>query len=225
MKPLIAVVDDEPDILELISFHLKNAHFDVRTFTDGKGLYEFLKGGYPQLLILDLMLPDMDGFEICRNLKADERYSELPIIMLTAKSEEMDKVLGLELGADDYITKPFSPKELIARVRAVLRRKERKERKQYIEIGSLKIDTERYEVTVNGRKIDLTPTEFKLLRILSENEGRVFTRDQLLDYLWGTEKVVIDRTIDVHIHHLRKKLGKAGNLIKNLSGVGYKIER
>ncbi len=225
MKQLIAVVDDEPDILELLSVHLQNAGFEVKTFTEGKTLFQFLNTHIPQLIILDLMLPDIDGLEICRNLRVDKKFTDIPIIMLTARGDETDRVLGLELGADDYIIKPFSPKELVARVRAVLRRKEKKDIKQIIEIGSVKINLEKHEVTVKGKKVDLTPTEFKILKILSENEGRVFTRDELLDNLWGAEKTVVDRTIDVHIRHLREKLGQAGSLIKNLRGVGYKIER
>ncbi len=225
MKQLIAVVDDEPDILELVSLHLQNAGFDVRTFTEGKPFYQFLNNHIPQLIVLDLMLPDTDGLEICRAMKSDKKFSDVPIIMLTAKGEETDKVVGLELGADDYVTKPFSPKELVARVRALLRRKERKETRPIIELGNIKIDMEKYEVTVNRKKVDLTPTEFKILKVLSENEGKVFTRDELLDNLWGREKTVVDRTIDVHIRHLRDKLGQAGSLIKNIRGIGYKIER
>lgn len=225
MNKLIAVVDDEVDILELLSLHLQKAgYYDVKTFTEGEQLYQFLNNHIPRLIILDLMLPDMDGFEICRNLKSEKKFSDIPVIMLTAKGEETDKVVGLELGADDYITKPFSPKELVARVRAVLRRKEKRP-ESAIEIGNIMIDLEKYKVSIKGKKIELTPTEFKILKILSENEGKVFTRDELLDNLWGAEKTVIDRTIDVHIKHLRKKLGPAGHLIKNLRGIGYKIER
>lgn len=224
MNKLIAVVDDEPDILELLSLHLKKSGFEVKTFTEGKFLYEFLRNHIPQLIILDLMLPDIDGLEICKTLKSHKKFSDIPLIMLTAKSEETDKVIGLELGADDYITKPFSPKELVARVRAILRRKERKEPEPTMVIGNMKIDLEKYEVRIKDKKIDLTQTEFKILKILSENAGKVFTRDELLDKLWGTEKTVIDRTIDVHIKHLREKLGSKGNLIKNVRGIGYKIE-
>lgn len=224
MSRLIAVVDDEVDILELLSLHLQKAGYDVKTFTDGKSFFQFLNNHIPQLIILDIMLPDTDGFEICKNLKSDKKFSGIPIIMLTAKAEETDKVVGLELGADDYITKPFSPKEFVARVRAVLRRREKRP-EPAIEIGNIKIDLEKYEVTVKGKKVELTPTEFNLLKILSENEGKVFTRDELLDNLWGAEKTVIDRTIDVHIKHLREKLGLAGHLIKNVRGIGYKIER
>lgn len=225
MSKLIAIVDDEPDILELVSLHLKKSGFETREFLNPMDFLDFIKDTTPDLLIIDLMLPDTDGFDICRFLQKDEKYSSIPIIMLTAKSEETDKILGLELGADDYITKPFSPRELVARVRAVLRRKEEKKETEKIEVGGiLTIDLEKYNVAVNGRKIALTSTEFRILKQLSLKQGRVFTREQILDYLWGREKAVVDRTIDVHIKNLRDKLGKAGRLIKNLRGIGYKIE-
>ena len=225
MSKLIAIVDDEQDILELVSLHLKKAGFETREFLSPMDFLNFVKDRNPDLLILDLMLPDTDGFDICRFLQKDEKYSSIPIIMLTAKSEETDKVLGLELGADDYITKPFSPRELVARVRAVLRRKEEKKETEKIKVGEiLTIDLEKYNVAVNGKKIALTSTEFRILKQLSLKKGRVFTREQILDYLWGREKAVVDRTIDVHIKNLRDKLGKAGRFIKNLRGVGYKIE-
>jgi two-component system phosphate regulon response regulator PhoB/two-component system alkaline phosphatase synthesis response regulator PhoP len=187
--------------------------------------YKSLQAEAPDLIILDLMLPDVDGFEVCKYLKNHEKYSFIPIIMLTAKAEETEKVLGLELGADDYVTKPFSPRELVARVKAVLRRQGHKIESKRIEIkGILKIDLEKYEVEVKGKKIDLTPTEFKILNLLIAKAGRIYSRDQILDHLWGKEKFVIDRTVDVHIRHLREKLGHAGQFIKNVRGVGYKFE-
>jgi two-component system phosphate regulon response regulator PhoB/two-component system alkaline phosphatase synthesis response regulator PhoP len=171
------------------------------------------------------MLPDADGLEICKDLKKKDQYSSIPIIMLTAKGEEMDKILGLELGADDYVTKPFSPKELVARVKAVLRRQKKEEEPAKLEVGDiLTIHPEKHEVYVGKKKIDLTSTEFRILYFLSSRRGWVFTRDQILDYLWGQEKAVVDRTIDVHIKHLREKLGKASHFIKNIRGVGYKLE-
>ncbi len=226
MKELIAIIDDEPDIVELVSLHLKKAGFKVRGFFDAKSFYQFLNKETPELIILDLMLPDIDGIEICKYLKANERYSLIPIIMLTAKGEESDKILGLELGADDYVTKPFSPRELVARVKAVLRRRSLShDEKKIIKIDDLlKIDLQKYEVYVNEKKVNLTTTEFKILEILSKKRGWVFSRDQLLNYLWGNEKIVIDRTIDVHIKHLRDKLGPAGKFIKNVRGIGYKLE-
>uniref|UniRef100_A0A7C6A9I0 Response regulator n=1 Tax=candidate division WOR-3 bacterium TaxID=2052148 RepID=A0A7C6A9I0_UNCW3 len=224
MNKLIAVVDDEPDILELVSLHLKNAGFRVKEFLDGESFYRFLDTQIPDLLILDLMLPDIDGLEICKYLKRKEELAEIPIIMLTAKSEETDKLLGLELGADDYVTKPFSPKELVARVRAVLRRQKQKVENKKIEIGNiLVIDPQKFEVFVEGEKIELTTTEFKILQLLASKIGWIYNREQILDYLWGKEKVVLDRTVDVHIKNLRTKLGKAGKFIKNIRGVGYKL--
>jgi two-component system phosphate regulon response regulator PhoB/two-component system alkaline phosphatase synthesis response regulator PhoP len=171
------------------------------------------------------MLPDADGIDICKQLKKDERFSSIPIIMLTAKGEETDKILGLELGADDYITKPFSPKELASRVKAVLRRQFNRKESGKIEIGDiLEIEPQKYEVYLEGKKVDLTTTEFRILHLLASNEGRVFKRDQLLDYLWGEEKAILDRTIDVHIAHLREKLKKASKFIKNIRGIGYKLQ-
>jgi len=225
MSKLIAIIDDEPDILELVSLHLEKAGFEVKGFPDGKTFFKSLKKRLPDLIVLDLMLPGEDGFDICKYLKKDDKTSYIPIIMLTAKSEETDKVLGLELGADDYVTKPFSPRELTARLKAVLRRKERKEKADRIKIGNiLEIDLKKFEVMVSSRKIDLTSTEFRILQFLASRPGWVFKRDQILEYLWGEEKIVLDRTIDVHIANLREKLGKAKTLVKNIRGVGYKLE-
>jgi two-component system phosphate regulon response regulator PhoB/two-component system alkaline phosphatase synthesis response regulator PhoP len=225
MNRLIAIVDDEPDIVELVTLHLGKAGFNVKGFLDAESFTTFLDAQAPDLIILDLMLPDTDGLEICKLIKRREKFSSIPIIMLTAKAEETDKVLGLELGADDYVTKPFSPKELVARVKAVLRRKVQQEVTGKIEIGEvLTIDLEKYEVAVKGKKIELTSTEFKILQLLATRKGFVFSRDTILDYLWGQEKAVIDRTVDVHIRHLREKLGEAAHLIKNLRGIGYKLE-
>ena len=170
------------------------------------------------------MLPDADGIEICKYLKSNQEFSSIPVIMLTARADETDKVLGLELGADDYVTKPFSPRELVARVKAVLRRKTQDSGKK-IKIGDiLLIDLNKFQAFVENKKIDLTPTEFRILKILASKKGWVFTRDQILDHLWGHDKVVLDRTIDVHIKNLREKLGEAAKFIKNVRGVGYKIE-
>lgn len=224
MKKLIAVIDDEPDILELVCLHLRRVGFEVRKFLNAHSFFKFLRDDMPDLIILDLMLPDADGIEICKYLKSEREFSAIPIIMLTARAEETDKVLGLEIGADDYITKPFSPRELVARVKAILRRKV-PPHEEVIEIGDiLKIDPQKFEVYVKGKKVELTPTEFKILKCLTEKKGWVFTREQILNYLWGEERAVLDRTIDVHIKNLREKLGKAGRLIKNVRGVGYKIE-
>lgn len=222
---LIAVIDDEQDILELVSTHLDRTGFKSKEFSDAKTFLEFIEKQIPELVILDIMLPDMDGYEICKYLKSHDNFSSIPVIMLTAKGEEVDKIVGLELGADDYVTKPFSPRELIARVKAVLRRQEQKCSTKRREISDiLLIDLDKYEVFVEGKKIDLTTTEFRILEILSSRKGFVYTRDKLLDNLWGREKAVLDRTIDVHIKNLREKLGKAGKFIKNIRGVGYKLD-
>jgi DNA-binding response OmpR family regulator len=224
MNSMIAVVDDEPDIIHLVSIHLKKAGFAVEGYLDGDSFLKTLASTRPNLIILDLMLPGLDGYEICRMLKRDSQYAGIPIIMLTAKDHEADKVEGLEIGADDYVTKPFSPKELLARVRAVLRRAE-PGKTDLISIGdSIVIDTERFEVRVKDETIILTPVEFKILVLLAQNRGKVFTRDRILDHLWGNEKAVLDRTVDVHIKNLRDKLGTSGEIIRNVRGVGYKLQ-
>jgi two-component system phosphate regulon response regulator PhoB/two-component system alkaline phosphatase synthesis response regulator PhoP len=225
MEKLIAVVDDEDDIRELVSVNLKKAGFKIKEFSDADLLIKSLSKAVPDLIILDIMMPGTDGLEACKYLKKDERYSSIPIIMLTAKMDEADKVVGLELGADDYVTKPFSPRELTARVKAVLRRKATaSEAPELMEIGGITMDLQKHEVLVKGKKTELTATEFKILQILTSKKEHVLSREQILDNLWGNEKVVVDRTIDVHIKHLREKLGPAGKMIKNVRGVGYKIE-
>ncbi len=235
MNKLIAIIDDEPDIVELVSIHLKKAMFKVIGFSDAEGLYRFLGLSdehyqdsiqIPDLIILDLMLPDADGIEICKNLKQRNDYSFIPIIMLTAKGEETDKILGLEFGADDYVTKPFSPRELVARVKAILRRQQKIDESKTFDIGGmLLVDVEKHEVTVEGQKVELTSTEFRILKLFISNKSKVFSRYDILDHLWGDEKIVLDRTIDVHIKNLREKLNKAGSFIKNIRGIGYKLEK
>ncbi|MFA7625729.1 MAG: response regulator transcription factor [Candidatus Kapaibacterium sp.] len=221
----IVVVDDEPDIIELLNIHITKAGFKVKSFEDAAGLFKYLKNNTPDLFILDLMLPDADGFEICKYLRKEEKFSSIPVIMLTARVDEFDKVLGLELGADDYVTKPFSPRELMARIKAVLRRDEKIVKTKVIKIADiLTIDLQKYEVVVHDNKIELTNTEFKILRLLVERRGWVYSREQILDYLGTTEKGVLDRTIDVHIKNLREKLNEAGKLIKNIRGIGYKLD-
>lgn len=224
MDRIIAVVDDEDDIRELIAVNLKKAGYKSKEYTDGKAFLRSLSKSMPDAVILDLMMPGLDGVEVCRSLRADERYRELPVIMLTAKAEEADRVLGLEMGADDYVTKPFSPRELTARVKAVLRRKKPQEEEKVVAFGDVIIDSNRHEVTVKGKPAKLTATEFKILKILSLKRGWVFSREQILDSLWGNEKTVVDRTIDVHVKHLREKLGSAGSMIINVRGAGYKLE-
>lgn len=224
MPPLIAALDDESDILELLKITLEKAGFRFAGFEDAEGLYRFLDREKPDLLLLDLMLPDMDGLDVCRQLRKTEKLASVPIIMLTAKGDESDKVVGLELGADDYLTKPFSVKELIARIRAVLRRPGTVESTRRITVGALVLDLDKFEAVVGGDKVELTATEFRILQFLASRRGRVFTRDQILDFLWGHEKAVVDRTVDVHIRNLREKLGPSATLVKNIRGVGYKVE-
>ncbi len=225
LKQLIAVVDDEPDIVELVSLHLKRAGFEVKGYLEAGYFLKSIASKKPDLIILDLMLPDADGLDVCKYLKKEDEYSAIPIVMLTAKGTETDKILGLELGADDYVTKPFSPNELVARVKAVLRRPSQEREDERIEIGNiLVIHPLKHEVYVGGEKVSLTLSEFKILHLLATKKGWVFTRNQILDYLWGEEKAVLDRTVDVHINHLREKLAKAARFIKNVRGVGYKLE-
>ena len=225
MNKIIAILDDEEDILELISIHLKKAGYQPYGFTEPKELFNFLNEKTPALILLDLMLPGSDGMEICKKIKNNPDYQDISIIIVTAKDEEFDKVLGLEFGADDYITKPFSTRELVARVKAVLRRNVSKNSFKKININDLiTLDLGRHQVLVDTKQIELTFTEFNILKILSLNKGIVISRANLLDKLWGNDKIVSDRTIDVHIRNLRSKLGIAGNMIKSIHGVGYKID-
>ena len=227
MNELIFIVDDEPDILELVSINMAKAGYRAFEFENAAALYCKLPKIKPDLIILDLMLPDESGMDICRRLKSSDDYSNIPIIILSAKSETTDKILGLEFGADDYVTKPFEPRELVARVKAVLRRSTApadKEKRKIIFGDILEVDPNKYEVKVKGEVINLTTTEFKILEQLLKKPGYVSSRDKILDYLWGNEKIVEERTVDVHIKHLRTKMGAAGEFIKNIRGVGYKIE-
>lgn len=224
MASVIAALDDEADILELLKVNLQKAGYRFEGFQDADDLFRYLGRETPALLLLDLMLPETDGLEVCRQIRRSERLAGIPVIMLTAKGDESDKVVGLELGADDYVTKPFSVKELVARIHAVLRRPAGRDAARRIVLGPLVVDLDKFEVAVEGAKVDLTATEFKILQLLASKPGRVFTRDQILDHLWGDEKAVIDRTVDVHIRNLREELGPAASLIKNIRGVGYKVE-
>lgn len=227
MPRVIAILDDEEDILELVRTYLTRAGFMVEDFADPEKFLRYLDRHRPDLILLDLMLPGTDGLEICRYLKRNPDKATIPIIMLTARSQEADRVTGLELGADDYITKPFSLRELEARIKAVLRRQEisaQTSAKKTFAGGMLIIDAEKHEVQVSGRPVELSLSEFKILELLTSRPGRVFSRDQILDYLWGQEKIVIPRTVDVHIRHLRKKLGKFSRLIQSVRGIGYKFE-
>jgi two-component system phosphate regulon response regulator PhoB/two-component system alkaline phosphatase synthesis response regulator PhoP len=224
MARVIAALDDEPDLLELLKVNLRKAGYRFEGFQEAEDLYRYLSREKPRLILLDLMLPGTNGLEVCRHIRRTEGLAGIPIIMLTARGDEADKIVGLELGADDYVTKPFSVKELIARIHAVLRRPGGGETVRRIAVGPLVIDLDKFEVMAGGAKADLTATEFKILQLLASRPGWVFTRDQILDFLWGQEKAVIDRTVDVHIRNLREKLGEAGSLIKNIRSVGYKLE-
>ena len=221
----ILVVDDEADLVELVSYNLKKEGFAVDTASDGETALSKVKKGKYDLIILDLMLPGIQGIELCRTLRAGMKTSGIPIIMLTARSEEVDKILGLEMGADDYMTKPFSPRELAARVKAVLRRfKEKPVIEKIMKIGDIEIDRERYTVTIRGKSVKLSATEFKLLLFLAERRGKVFSRDQLLDAVWRDEAFVEPRTVDVHIRRLRSNIeADPANprYIKTLRGIGY----
>ncbi|MBS4535398.1 response regulator transcription factor [Clostridium sp. D2Q-14] len=226
----ILIVDDEEHIIELIKYNLEKNEYKVITAYDGKEAYEKAIKEMPDLILLDIMLPILDGIEVCKKIKKDEKTEDIPIIMLTAKGEEMDKVIGLEIGADDYITKPFGVRELIARIKAVLRRsknikyQDKNLDNKKIKIDNIIIDIEKHEVTVNNEIKELTLKEFELLAILANNRGKVLSRNYLLDKIWGYEFYGETRTVDVHIRHLRKKLNINNNLIETIRGVGYKIK-
>lgn len=225
-KSRILVVDDEPDLVELVRHHLVREHYDVVTAADGEtGLAE-ARRKLPDLVVLDLMLPGIDGLEVCRRLRSDLRTQHIPIIMLTAKGEESDAVIGLAQGADDYVRKPFGMKELLARIATRLRSAEGKstgDAQKVLRFGDLVIDSVKHEVALAGQAIQMTVTEFKLLRHLVQNKGRAFTRNELLNAVLGQDAYVIDRNVDVHVATLRKKLGAFGANIVTLRGLGYKF--
>ncbi len=224
MPEKILIVDDEEDILTLLEYNLEKAGFKVISANDGPEAIELAKKEKPALIILDIMLPSMEGTEVCKVIKRDNTTSHIPIIMLTAKGEEVDRIVGLELGADDYITKPFSPRELVLRVKAVLKRRDGgEENESTITAGNIKIDVERSVVISNGKHLKLTATEFKLLVELVKARGKVLSRDDLLDKVRGTDYYVTDRTIDTHIRRLREKLGKSAKHIETVRGFGYKF--
>ena len=227
----ILVVDDEASIRELLSFNLKKNGYSVETAADGREA--LAKAAGMDLVLLDIMLPEVDGLEVCRRLKADPQTSGIPIIMLTAKAEEIDRVLGLELGADDYVVKPFSRRVLLARVKAVLRRSAKdsqseKGREETLKIGGLRLDFSSYQAWLHDEPIALTPKEYELLKLLVTNPGRAFTRDELLERIWGYEYYGDTRTVDVHIRHLRAKLKGDENIskaIETVRGIGYRFAR
>jgi len=220
----ILIVEDDKNISKLIRYNLEKSGFQCTVSITGEEALEILDHESIDLVILDIMLPKMDGLSVCREIRQSERLKHLPVIMLTAKGEEVDRVVGLELGADDYMVKPFSPRELILRIKAVLKRKKTPEtRKDIIAIGGICVDIPRHKTMVNDKEIDLTAMEFKLLIVLMESHGRVQTRDNLLADVWGMNSEIYTRTIDTHIKRLRHKLGKEGKSIETIVGVGYKF--
>jgi phosphate regulon transcriptional regulator PhoB len=220
----ILVADDEVDVLNLVTNNLKAAGFNVVKAEDGPSALEQARHALPALIVLDLMLPGLSGLEVCKLLKSEPATKLIPIIMLTAKAEEVDRIVGLELGADDYITKPFSPRELVLRVKSVIRRTNSPgEIDEMLKLGDIQVDRARYEVQIKGKPVEFTATEFKLLTLLMERRGRVQSRDTLLNDVWGYESIIDTRTVDTHIRRLREKLGKAADCIETIRGFGYRI--
>lgn len=222
----LLVVDDEEDILELLRYNLEREGYAVTTALSGEDAVSLAKTTSPDLILLDLMLPGMNGLDVCRILSRDEETADIPVIILTARAEEADIVAGLELGADDYVSKPFSPRVVIARVRSVLRRgrRTRADDSRILELGPVRIDVERHVVRVYGGEVELTATEFGVLLFLGRHRGWVFTRDQIIDAVKGTDYPVTDRSVDVQIVGLRRKLGTAGAMIETVRGVGYRMK-
>jgi two-component system phosphate regulon response regulator PhoB len=225
VKPKILVVDDEPDAIELIEFNLKQAGYDVVTAADGAAAIKKARTTSPNLIILDIMLPEIDGFEVCKLLRRDPATAAIPILMLTAKAAEIDRVLGLELGGDDYVTKPFSPRELVLRVKKILERGRPAEaaKRDIHKFGDLSIDGPRHEVRWKSKPIELTATEFKLITLLAERRGRVQSREQLLRDVWEYDTMIDTRTVDTHMRRLREKLGPAAKFLDTVRGVGYRF--
>jgi two-component system phosphate regulon response regulator PhoB len=224
MKTTILVVDDEPDALELIEVNLKAADFEVLRAANGRQALDKARAALPALVLLDVMLPEVDGLEVCKTLRHDPKTAFIPIVMLTARAAEIDRVVGLELGADDYITKPFSPRELILRIRNLLKRQAAPpESAQTIRLAGLVIDRARHSVTYKEKPLELTLTEFKLVTVLAERRGRVQSREQLLKDVWGYNAYIDTRTVDTHMRRLRDKLGEAAKLLDTVRGVGYRF--
>jgi two-component system phosphate regulon response regulator PhoB len=224
VKPKILVVDDEPEAVELLEFNLKQAGYVVSTAGDGADALKRARSQTPDMIVLDVMLPEMDGFEICKSLRLDSSTAKIPIIMLTAKAAEIDRVLGLELGADDYLTKPFSPRELLLRIKKILGRGQTEEKlRDQLRFGDLLIDVPRHIASWKGKTIELTATEFRLLTVLSQRAGRVQSRDQLLRDVWEYDSLIDTRTVDTHMRRLREKLGPASKHLDTVRGVGYRF--
>ncbi|MCX5668669.1 MAG: response regulator transcription factor [Candidatus Omnitrophica bacterium] len=227
MKETILIVEDEKDIVKMLDYNLKKEGYKTLVAHDGEDALDMANTKLPDLILLDLMLPGVDGLEVCKELKLERKTASIPVIMLTAKSQESDKIVGLELGADDYMTKPFSPRELIARIKAVLRRgKEKEKLPEVIKIGGLGLDFSKIEVTVKGKQVELTSKEFELLKTLIQAKGRVLSRDYLLDNIWGFDHAmeIQTRTVDVHIRTLRKKLKSQARRILTVKNYGYRFE-
>ena len=227
MPSKVLIVEDDPDIVDILSYNLKQADLKVTSVPDGSSALAEVKRRLPDLILLDLMLPKVDGLEVCRLLKSEPETKNVPIIMITAKGEEVDRIVGLELGADDYITKPFSPREVVLRVRSVLKRSVadfQKEITAKIEANGVIIDIDRRQVNYKGKSIDLTATEFDLLSILAKTPGRVFTRNLLMDLVWGQDYYGVDRTVDTHMSRLRRKLGGGGKNLQTVHGIGYRFK-
>jgi two-component system phosphate regulon response regulator PhoB len=225
VKPRILVVDDEPEAVELVEFNLKQAGFDVFSAGDGVEALKKSRESSPQLIVLDVMLPEVDGMEICKTLRRDKNTAKIPIIMLTARAAEIDRVLGLELGADDYITKPFSPRELVLRIKKLLLRGGGVEPEtDRLTFGDLLIDNPRHLVSWKGKSLELTATEFKLLTVLAQRRGRVQSREQLLRDVWEYNNLIDTRTVDTHMRRLREKLGPAARYLDTVRGVGYRFD-
>ena len=220
----ILIIEDDRDIVEMVEYNLREEGYATVSALNGEDGVNLARSEQPDLIILDIMLPIVDGFEVCRTLKSDDTTSHIPIIILSAKSQETDKVVGLELGADDYITKPFSPRELIARIREIMRRGREQQQSSVIEKGEVIIDSAKYKVMVGSEEIPLTTTEFKLLEYLARRPGVVLSRYQILDAVSGDDTVVSDRTVDAHIKSLRRKLGTAKDYIETVRGAGYRFK-
>ena len=220
----ILIVEDERDVVDLLTLNLrKTGQFTITTASDGATGLQKAQAEKPAFIILDLMLPRMSGLEVCKVLKSDPETRHIPIMMLTAKAEEIDRIVGLEFGADDYVTKPFSPREVVLRIQAIMRRGRVAPSDEQITAGAISIDPARHKVSVAGKAIHLTSIEFKLLRTLLERRGRVQPRDRLLNDVWGYESIIDTRTVDTHVRRLRDKLGKAGNVIETVRGFGYRF--
>jgi two-component system phosphate regulon response regulator PhoB len=224
-RKTVLIADDEPDVLNLLALNLRKEGFDVLKAEDGARALEIAKAESPDLVVLDLMMPGMSGLEVTKQLKQSPATNRIPILMLTARAEEVDRIVGLELGADDYVTKPFSPREIVLRVQAVLRRAASPDltREEVLEIGPIKIDRAKHEVRIQEKTCDFTATEFKLLSVLMERRGRLQSREVLLNDVWGYESAIDTRTVDTHVRRLREKLGSAADLIETVRGFGYRM--